>query len=593
MSRMGVPSWLGVAALLLLGCGTMTSTPPDRSWTEIRSMHFLVQSDLKPAELESLALDFERSYEALHSYIFPGGGDLPGESRVIVVATENEYRLFYSDSPPAFFRSRSGLLGSSQDIIFSDQERRLAMEVFQHELSHRFVAHYFPGTPRWVNEGLAEFLSSATLEDDQIVVGTPASHYEFDGWQWKVFRTPFADVWPNLDELRVKTGRLEANEYAGSWALVHTLLLGDPRHRAAFGSYMTELHEGQLSEQAAFAKHIDARLLGEVQAAYQGFPRRGNLLTETVKLRRDATRQMSLRSMTRAEAYALWGEIRSDNPLQRALAFQDAEQAIKSDAQASAGYVLRGTLHFGDRAFSDAERDLRQAFRLEPERRETVHALAALLLELDGATKEIEDLMRRLRGLARRADDYELLARWELAALRPERAKQQALKAAATNPSCFMCYETAATAAARSLDFAEAARLERTAISVAAERSTPAMPTTLQIFEAAYAELAASGPASASKGLSNAAVRAVVRANFGLLRACYRRSMDRRPGLEHRIKLRFELDASGAVIRTEQLKNDFVDVQIAPCIVEKFSLVRFPPPAAGGATFVHTIGFRG
>jgi tetratricopeptide (TPR) repeat protein len=591
MSRVGVALLLGGCAALA-GCGQLASTPPERVWTELRSTHFMVQSDLKAAELESLGLDFERSYAALHSYLYPSGDDLPGESRVIVLATAAEYRLFQTEPYPAFFRSRSDLLGSSQDIVFSNQERPLAMEVFQHELVHRFVAHYFPSTPRWLNEGLAQFLASASVDGDDVVVGLPRSSYEFDGWQWKRRGIPFADAWPTIDALREQTGHLESAEYAGAWALVHTLLLGDPRHRAAFGSYMTELHDGQLSEREAFSRHLGDRLLAELNVAYQAFPTHGNLPAETVKLRR-WTPEMSLRTMTPAEAYALWGEIRPDNPLQHTLALQDADHAIERDPNASAGYVLRGALHFSAKDQIGARRDLRRAVELEPERREAVHALAALLLELDGTTEEVAKLIDRLRSLARRADDYELLARWELAEARPERAMERALQATQADPSCFTCFETAAIAAARQLDFENAGRLQRTAVNLAAEQASPAMLTTLQVFDLARSKHAPSAPVADVNQPSPVVVRAIMRAHFGSFRACYRASLDRQPGHQRHIKVRLEIGPTGSVTQSEQLENDFIDAQVAPCIVEKLRSLRFPAPASGATTIVQTLSFHG
>jgi len=548
-----------------------------------------VQSDLRAEQLESLGLEFERSYAALHSYLVPGGDDLPGQSRVIVLGSRDEVRQICSEPFPAFFRSSSSLLGSTKEIVFSDQERGAAMEVFRHELTHRFVAHYFPDTPRWVNEGLAQFLRAVSVQGDEVVVGAPPGHYTFDGWQWKLWRTPFADVWPRLDELRERTGYLEAPEYAAAWALVHTLLLGEPRHRLAFGGYMGELRDRQLDQPAAFAKHIDAAMLAELSAAYRAFPKRGNLATETIKLRRP-TPQLSSRAMSRAEAYALWGGIRDRNPLQHALALQDAEEAIKSDASAAAGYLLRGTLRYEDKQGEAALRDLRQAVSLEPRKREAVRALASLLLVLKGATPEVRQHMETLRGVARAGDDYNALARWALAEQQPERALEDARRAIDADPGCATCYQTAAIAKARQLDFAGAVRYQKVAVNLSAEFANAGVVEILRSFDAARLDLAA--PAPKSVGLTRAVVNAVVAANFAAFAACRERALESKPGTSSSLALHVDVDARGAVTRAEQGTSTLKDATSAACILEKVKAVRFPPPSGGATTLRFRIGFR-
>lgn len=580
---------VGLLGTLLGACGPLNAGPPDRAWTELRSKHFLVQSDLREPELEALGFELERSYAALHSYLVPGGSDLPGESRVVALASAPDFQLIQSTPYAAFFRSRESLVGTSSEIIFSVQNRAQAMEVFRHELVHRFVAHYFPAAPLWVNEGLAQFLSSATIDDNEVVVGLPLRNYEWDGWQWKRWRTPFADVWPRLDDLRQRTGELDSSEYAGAWALIHTLLLGDPRHRTAFGGYMTELHDAQLNEPAAFAKHVDAAMLAELRAAYQGFPKRGNLPTETVKLR-SLTPEVSLRALTRAQAYVLWGELRADDSVQDALALKDADEAIRSDPTAAAGYVLRGVRHYRAKDGKQALLALRRAVELEPNKREAVRALAALLLELEGATPEAAALMGHLQSLARGADDYNALARWALAEQQPERAFGLALQATEVDPGCATCFVTAALAKASLLDFTTAARHARMAVNLSAERANPVMQATLKSFDAARLQLAAG--AAGTKGLAKEVVDAVVRANYGSLRACTGHALTSKSGAERRLRVRVAIEANGSVSQTEPLESNFDDQASVPCILEKLRAVRFPPPSAGATSLNLALGFR-
>src|SRR5262249_27227294 len=64
---------------------------------------------------------------------------------------------------------------------FVDRTRR----VLQHELTHRFVAYYYPQAPTWLNEGLAYYFEMLTIEDGMATLGHPPVSERFWPGPWK------------------------------------------------------------------------------------------------------------------------------------------------------------------------------------------------------------------------------------------------------------------------------------------------------------------------------------------------------------------------------------------------------------------------
>lgn len=402
------------------------------------------------------------------------------------MAHADSLRQIRQDPRPAYFVRDDTLLATSKLLVFSLEDDRRTREVFQHELTHRFMAHYFPAAPRWLNEGMATFLEATELDGDEVVVGAAPFPYEFDGFQWKSFKSPFADIVPSITELRATRGQLQSREYAGSWALVHLLMLGRPEHRAAFARYLDALRTAEVSEEEAFNASFDAPLRAELDGAYHAFPTlRTALPTQSVRLTKRTDDDFAARPLTLAERYALWGGLRSTNSLQAPLALGDAESAIRADPTAPHGYALRGRLRLAANDLPGAIADYRAASARERQDHEHLRALAFLQLKQDGASEEVGALVARLEPLADVALDFELLALYQRKKRAPERALSLAIRATRADPGCFQCYQTASLLAAELGDQRRALSLQRIAVNVAAEAVSEPMPGRLARLEKA------------------------------------------------------------------------------------------------------------
>ncbi len=87
------------------------------------------------------------------------------------------------------------------------------------------------------------------------------------------------------------------------------------------------------------------------------------------------------------------------------------------------------------------------------------------------------------------------------------------------------------------------------------------------------------------------AVQRVVRDNFGRMRACYEAGLQRDPGLEGRIAVKFVIDREGAVAMASTEERSLPDGAVASCVQRAFHQMTFPRPEGGIVTVVYPIVF--
>jgi hypothetical protein len=338
---------------------------------------------------------------------------------------------------------------------------------------HRFIRHYFPTAPRWLHEGLAQVLSTATIEDDGVVVGREISRMHWDGARWTVWGMALPDLAPDLADLTKMNSAIFAQEsvhaYPGSWAFVHTLMLGEPEYADVFGAYLGDLRTGTLEESRAFARRFDAALLARIDETYRQRMVTENLPTQVYPVSGEAGDSVTMRSMPKAEAFALWGGLRMDTPDGRIQAIRDAEHAIASDPRSPEGYLLRASLRMRVGGPLDALKDIRKALEFEPADQRLLRALGILLLAKGDAAEELDGVAIKVDAGAASADDFHFLARYELSKGRTAKGLELALLASREDEGCGACFETAAMAALKMGDVERAVRLQETAVRVVSE----------------------------------------------------------------------------------------------------------------------------
>ncbi len=97
---------------------------------------------------------------------------------------------------------------------------------------------------------------------------------------------------------------------------------------------------------------------------------------------------------------------------------------------------------------------------------------------------------------------------------------------------------------------------------------------------------------STSGRLPPEAIQRIVRQNFGRLRMCYQRGLERDPGLEGRVAVKFVIDREGEVSMASVAERSLDDESVAQCVARTFHTMSFPKPEGGIVTVVYPIVFE-
>jgi hypothetical protein len=242
-----------VAALALIA----TAMAPPRAAAEAlrthRTPHYQVSTNL-PKPLAAL---LARHVEAVHRAY--------RERFSAFEARRAERRPLYLFAEKAHYMSflrREGIQGAGSGGMFfvrGDDSGLVAFlakksltrmtRVLQHEGFHQFAwARLGPNLPVWANEGMAEYFGEAILVDGRLETGlVPPTRLERLRRAVKAGRhVPFSDLLAMSSETwrrRVQAGKGQVL-YDQAWAMVHFLVHGAERYRAAFDDYLRALSEG-------------------------------------------------------------------------------------------------------------------------------------------------------------------------------------------------------------------------------------------------------------------------------------------------------------------------------------------------------------
>jgi tetratricopeptide (TPR) repeat protein len=247
-----VPFSLLLGALLLAAPAAALNPPPERSaWVAVRTPHFVVDSDARPAKARDVALELERMISAL-AQVVPLAARSYQPTEVYLFASDSE---FEATCGAAAGRSCSGLAGLflpgryGDYVLVSGERSEQARAVACHELTHAFVRNSSPYIPLWLNEGLAEFWGSFSVVGKDVRIGRPdEDHLALLRKQGLLPLATVLGVTYESPEYNVPARRPAF--YAQAWLLTHYLLLGKPDGRAMLGRYLARLQAGVGQEEA-------------------------------------------------------------------------------------------------------------------------------------------------------------------------------------------------------------------------------------------------------------------------------------------------------------------------------------------------------
>lgn len=295
-------------------------------WLEASSAHFVVYADDSERDIRKFSEQLERFHEAMEVLT---GLEVPAPSpsnRVTVFTVKNQReieRLYGSRNVGGFYIPRAG--GSVAFVPRVDArsgQPDISMTILLHEYAHHFLLSNsrFP-SPRWLNEGGAEFFASANFTTDGgISVGMPANHR---AWELALERNVKAVELVDTVASEKYRGNDMGAFYGESWLLYHYLVFTRERSGQLRG-YMRAMTEGKSSLEAAREAFGD---LDQLERELQRYGRQRTMLSWQFQPGQLEIDPVTVRRISAGEARIMPVRIRSRRGVTR-------EEAIELLAQA-------------------------------------------------------------------------------------------------------------------------------------------------------------------------------------------------------------------------------------------------------------------
>jgi hypothetical protein len=337
--------WLTL--VMVFGAGSARGTEDASGWREFVTPHFHLYTDLADRAARRVLEDCEATYAALAEVGF-ALGDVPAVTTDLVVfRSRHEYASFApAERVVAFFTDDRHLSEPRPTVVMSSGLDQRSREVFQHELTHRFVHRFILDPPLWLNEGLAELFSTLRFDKGQVIIGEQPSQYRFVAGASSaafvhglvVSRLPSIRELAVAGDERFHDRRHERGPYfyAGSWVLLHLLFNGPEDYRPKFIAYFTALARGQ-SHEDAFSTTLETIGVERLEEEYRRYVMRDTTRIIKERYTPPPPPEPTVRALPESEVHLLWATLRSwdpdkKEPYARARADLERAQALAPDA---------------------------------------------------------------------------------------------------------------------------------------------------------------------------------------------------------------------------------------------------------------------
>ena len=226
---------LWLAAVATPGCvqtwkTTRLPTPSDH---EILRGQLVVHSDFPLTAQHRVLEDLTARREDLSRRLgLPPGGE---PIHVYLFEDAGQFAHYMQTYYPEFPARRAFFVQTDTRLeVYAHWGDRVA-EDLRHEVTHGYLHSLAPELPLWLDEGLAEY-----FEVSRGRRGLNRDHVDN-----LIARLQHGTWHPNLERLERldEPFGMTLDDYAESWAWVHFLLEGNPRHRRILGDYLAELRE--------------------------------------------------------------------------------------------------------------------------------------------------------------------------------------------------------------------------------------------------------------------------------------------------------------------------------------------------------------
>lgn len=222
----------------ILATLTALASPARAEWRRAESPHFVVYSQENEGRLRAYVQRLEVFDELLRRRHGIAATEGRGSKlSVYVVEWARDFRRVRSDLPQGVTGFYSA---SAREIAAYADPRRGDDSVLLHEYVHHFMAQHRPyAYPAWAVEGLAEYYRTADIESDSIQVGRPAQNqaYALQRQAWLPLDVVLSRRPQQLTERRTVSAF-----YAQAWLLTH-YFLSDPERYKRLNAYVLAVGE--------------------------------------------------------------------------------------------------------------------------------------------------------------------------------------------------------------------------------------------------------------------------------------------------------------------------------------------------------------
>ncbi len=356
---------LAVPTLSAVAAPVPAGKPP--VWVEVQTPHFTVTSDDGEKTARRIAEQFEEIRD-LYSHVLQQGIRVDPPFPIVIFAMKNQQSL--SEIIPEYWAEKGHLhpeglfvSGSESNYIAlqSDAQGEFPYQTIYHEYIHLIVNLNFHNFPVWLNEGFADFYSSAKIIGNSAQFGDP-SKWELDLLQREKLLP--LDVLFKVDNHSSYYNEADkANVfYAESWALVHFLMLDPEKEKAGLlGKYQRLVEGGAdplVAGQSAFGD------LTKLRNELQSYVSRSTYLGYTAPLQFDkGSITFQVRTVPPAEAESRLAEFdmnRGQNDAARAKILD----AMRLDPKLAAPPESMGLLLYRQKMPDEADKYFERAISL-------------------------------------------------------------------------------------------------------------------------------------------------------------------------------------------------------------------------------------
>ncbi len=477
--------WLCLSLLLASGCaGTRALCPNEggRPWSEVRSTHFRIQTNLTPEAATATALELEKFRRAL---LLAWGNDFdpPGSVEVILLRNNKELSEFTQGRAAGFAgNTEQGpllVMGGNGYILEDTPDVRLQAHELAHNLSHYVLLRQ----PRWLAEGLARYLETVQIKvsTNEAVLGRPSvwdlGYVRQHGW------LDLDELW-GWDQRRLQSSAEQQRHYASAWLWVHYLINLHPERFADFETRLARAEDPRRAFAASFQGVED--LKGELRTyVWSG---RYAILTTPLP---PVPTQVQVRALEPADAHVLRarlfmiapGELSREERLRNA--GQEVAQALKESPTNVEATILATQLGGEPAGKLSQARSLVEA---HPDSGRAWDLLADMLI-LNQQFQEVEQARKRAAELL--PDDGNILnsLAWYYAQTnQPEKGLEPARRAVALERGDAATLDTYAALLFQLNRCPEALGIQRRAVDVLHERASDqfrqSLRDSLQEYEA-------------------------------------------------------------------------------------------------------------